>query len=325
MTRSPRRSAATRSSTAARSRSGTTPAVARGEAALVRTDPAVGGARRVRPERGPGPAGRGPRPARRCGVIRTDAVDHPHDAAAGPLPVPPDPAVPHRRAAARGRGRPAAGVRRARRATPGWLPPERGAGAARRRRRREHRPDFGERTMTPDPRPTARSSPDHLRRTAMSWPPNSLASHRRVRSASGEIVRGLRSPPRNRPTCSASTSTCPPPPLARRRPPDVRHRPQPGLLRRPHGRRPAPRRHAARGSPRAGTCRARSPPTTGVLGSRSVRDEAERHWDYLRSLWRELRERLPVAPEADVPADPTGVARRQWLAHRSSPSWASAG
>lgn len=50
-----------------------------------------------------------------------------------------------------------------------------------------------------------------------------------------------------------------------------------------------------------------------VVSSRSVRDEAERHWDYLKSIWRELRERLPVAPEAETPADPTGVAITQWL------------
>ncbi len=46
---------------------------------------------------------------------------------------------------------------------------------------------------------------------------------------------------------------------------------------------------------------------------RSVRDEAERHWDYLRAVWRELREKLPVSAEADLPADPTGLAVGQWL------------
>jgi N-6 DNA Methylase len=50
-----------------------------------------------------------------------------------------------------------------------------------------------------------------------------------------------------------------------------------------------------------------------AFGSRSVQDEAERHWDYLRSVWAELRNRLPVAPEADVPMDATGVAVTQWL------------
>lgn len=52
-----------------------------------------------------------------------------------------------------------------------------------------------------------------------------------------------------------------------------------------------------------------------VIGSRrSVRDEAERHWDYLKAVWRELREKLPVSAEADLPADPTGFAVDQWLA-----------
>ncbi|WP_028851084.1 Eco57I restriction-modification methylase domain-containing protein [Thermocrispum municipale] len=50
-----------------------------------------------------------------------------------------------------------------------------------------------------------------------------------------------------------------------------------------------------------------------VVGSRSVRDDAERRWDYLRSVWAELREKLPVAPEADPPVDHTGQARTQWL------------
>ncbi|MGK5441424.1 Eco57I restriction-modification methylase domain-containing protein [Micromonospora sp. URMC 105] len=50
-----------------------------------------------------------------------------------------------------------------------------------------------------------------------------------------------------------------------------------------------------------------------VVGSRSVRDDAERRWDYLKSVWKELRDQLPVAPEAEAPADPTGLAVAQWL------------
>ncbi|MEX2982271.1 DNA methyltransferase [Streptomyces sp. C36] len=50
-----------------------------------------------------------------------------------------------------------------------------------------------------------------------------------------------------------------------------------------------------------------------IPGSRSVRDEAERHWDNLKSLWRELRERLPAAPESAAPADSTGYARVNWV------------
>ncbi|MEV4439865.1 DNA methyltransferase [Streptomyces sp. NPDC049577] len=50
-----------------------------------------------------------------------------------------------------------------------------------------------------------------------------------------------------------------------------------------------------------------------IPGSRSVRDEAERHWDNLKSLWREMRERLPAAPESAVPHDSTGHARVNWV------------
>ncbi|PKV96925.1 hypothetical protein ATK30_7890 [Amycolatopsis echigonensis] len=50
-----------------------------------------------------------------------------------------------------------------------------------------------------------------------------------------------------------------------------------------------------------------------VVGARSVRDDAERHWDYLKSLWAELRKELPSAPAADTPADPMGLAITQWL------------
>ena len=50
-----------------------------------------------------------------------------------------------------------------------------------------------------------------------------------------------------------------------------------------------------------------------VIGRRSVRDEAERHWDYLRSVWTELRDRLPAAPDAEAPVDATGLATAQWL------------
>jgi hypothetical protein len=50
-----------------------------------------------------------------------------------------------------------------------------------------------------------------------------------------------------------------------------------------------------------------------IPGSRSVRDEAERHWDNLKSLWRELREKLPAEPEASVRPDSTGYARTNWV------------
>ncbi|WP_017557090.1 DEAD/DEAH box helicase [Nocardiopsis baichengensis] len=52
-----------------------TAAVARGEAALVRTDPVVGAVAAHVLDSALDETGTGPRPARRCGVIRTDAVD----------------------------------------------------------------------------------------------------------------------------------------------------------------------------------------------------------------------------------------------------------
>ncbi|MFF7927369.1 Eco57I restriction-modification methylase domain-containing protein [Streptomyces mirabilis] len=56
------------------------------------------------------------------------------------------------------------------------------------------------------------------------------------------------------------------------------------------------------------------PADYGVIGSRSVRDDAERHWDYLKAVWRELRTRLPEDEETGDPAaDPTGIATAQWL------------
>ncbi|MFD7475178.1 Eco57I restriction-modification methylase domain-containing protein [Streptomyces sp. NPDC059837] len=56
------------------------------------------------------------------------------------------------------------------------------------------------------------------------------------------------------------------------------------------------------------------PADYGVIGSRSVRDDAERHWDYLKAVWRELRTRLPEDQETGAPAtDPTGLATSQWL------------
>ncbi|MFJ3806491.1 Eco57I restriction-modification methylase domain-containing protein [Streptomyces sp. NPDC090073] len=50
-----------------------------------------------------------------------------------------------------------------------------------------------------------------------------------------------------------------------------------------------------------------------IPGSRSVRDEAERQWDNLKSLWRELREKLPAEPESSVRPDSTGYARTNWV------------
>ncbi|MFG3009008.1 Eco57I restriction-modification methylase domain-containing protein [Streptomyces cinerochromogenes] len=65
-----------------------------------------------------------------------------------------------------------------------------------------------------------------------------------------------------------------------------------------------------------------SPADYGLPSSRSVRDEAERSWEYLKPLWRELRERLPEDPETGRPAaDPTGRAGTDWL----TPLWRELG
>ncbi|MFG3031709.1 Eco57I restriction-modification methylase domain-containing protein [Streptomyces sp. NPDC048253] len=50
-----------------------------------------------------------------------------------------------------------------------------------------------------------------------------------------------------------------------------------------------------------------------IPGSRSVRDQAERQWDDLKSLWRELREKLPAEPESSVRPDSTGYADANWV------------
>ncbi|MFE3769599.1 Eco57I restriction-modification methylase domain-containing protein [Streptomyces sp. NPDC059122] len=60
----------------------------------------------------------------------------------------------------------------------------------------------------------------------------------------------------------------------------------------------------------------------GLPSSRSVRDEAERSWEYLKPLWRELRSRLPEDPETGkAGTDPTGLAGSDWLA----PLWRELG
>ncbi|MBJ6642705.1 Eco57I restriction-modification methylase domain-containing protein [Streptomyces sp. BSE7-9] len=64
------------------------------------------------------------------------------------------------------------------------------------------------------------------------------------------------------------------------------------------------------------------PADYGLPSSRSVRDEAERSWEYLKPLWRELRGHLPEDRETGLPAtDPTGLAGADWLA----PLWRELG
>ncbi|MFJ6943494.1 Eco57I restriction-modification methylase domain-containing protein [Streptomyces wuyuanensis] len=53
----------------------------------------------------------------------------------------------------------------------------------------------------------------------------------------------------------------------------------------------------------------------GLPASMPVRDEAERAWEYLKPLWRDLRAALPSDPQTGAPsADPTGRAGTDWLA-----------
>ncbi|MEV5383427.1 DNA methyltransferase [Streptomyces sp. NPDC052721] len=53
----------------------------------------------------------------------------------------------------------------------------------------------------------------------------------------------------------------------------------------------------------------------GLPASVPVRDEAERAWEYLKPLWRDLRTALPSDPNTGAPAaDPTGRAGTDWLA-----------
>lgn len=52
----------------------------------------------------------------------------------------------------------------------------------------------------------------------------------------------------------------------------------------------------------------------GLPSSVPVREEAERAWEYLKPLWRDLRTALPADPETGAPAaDPTGRAGTDWL------------
>jgi type I restriction-modification system DNA methylase subunit len=56
------------------------------------------------------------------------------------------------------------------------------------------------------------------------------------------------------------------------------------------------------------------PADYGLPTSESVRDEAERAWEYLKPLWRRLRTALPAdATTGAASADPTGLAGGDWL------------
>ncbi|MEU3886987.1 helicase-related protein [Streptomyces sp. NPDC029041] len=165
------------------------PAVARGEAALVRTDPVVGALASHVLNAALDTQAEGARPARRCGVITTDAVSTrttlllvryrfhltlPSRSGERQLV-----AEDARLVAFEGAPRSAV-----------WLPPERAVGLLDATASGNTDPHFGQRTMTRilDQLPDVNV---HLETYGDELAAELDAAHRRVRAASGEIVRGL--------------------------------------------------------------------------------------------------------------------------------------
>ncbi|MFI0815376.1 DEAD/DEAH box helicase [Streptomyces sp. NPDC021098] len=167
----------------------TDPAVARGEAALVRTDPVVGALAAHVLNAALDTQADGARPARRCGVITTDAVATRTTLLLVRYRF--HLTLPSRRGEKQlvaedarllaFQGSPKNAV---------WLPPEEAAALLDATASENTDPHFGERTMTrilaqlPD-------ASGHLEAYGDELAAELDASHRRVRSASGEIVRGL--------------------------------------------------------------------------------------------------------------------------------------
>ncbi|MBB4957702.1 DEAD/DEAH box helicase [Micromonospora polyrhachis] len=166
-----------------------TAAVARGEAALVRTDPAVAALAGYVLNTALDGRATGPRPARRCGVIRTRAVDgrttlllvryrfH--------LTLPSRTGI-RQLVAEDARLLAFAGAP----ASANWLSAEAALNLLDASADENTDPTFGERTMgrVLDGLPAIA---DHLETYGEELAAQLLASHRRVRSAAGEIVRGL--------------------------------------------------------------------------------------------------------------------------------------
>ncbi|MEU1176864.1 helicase-related protein [Streptomyces sp. NPDC005820] len=165
------------------------PAVARGEAALVRTDPVVGALASHVLNAALDTQAEGARPARRCGVITTDSVSTrttlllvryrfhltlPSRSGERQL-------VAEDARLLAFEGAPRNGT---------WLTPEQAAGLLEATASENTDPHFGERTMT---RILSQLSDvgDHLERYGDELAADLDAAHRRVRAASGEIVRGL--------------------------------------------------------------------------------------------------------------------------------------
>ncbi|REE98223.1 DEAD/DEAH box helicase [Thermomonospora umbrina] len=167
------------------------PAVGRGEAALTRTDPAVGALAAYVLNSALDGQAPGPRPARRCGVIRTAAVGtrttlllvrYRFDLTL------PSRAVGDRRLIAEDarvlafEGSHADAV---------WLPPESAIKLLEATADENTDPGFSERTMTRVLNGLAEATTPHLEGYGDELAAELKAAHRRVRSASGEIVRGL--------------------------------------------------------------------------------------------------------------------------------------
>ena len=167
----------------------TTAAVARGEAALVRTDPVVGALASYVLNAALDSQSDGPRPARRCGVIRTKAVDTrttlllvryrfhltlPSRSGERQL-------VAEDARVLAFTGSPASAV---------WLPTDDALKLLDATADENTDPTFGERTIS-RVLDGLSAVTDRLEEYGEELAGELLASHRRVRSASGEIIRGL--------------------------------------------------------------------------------------------------------------------------------------
>ncbi|SDG02364.1 SNF2 family N-terminal domain-containing protein [Sinosporangium album] len=166
-----------------------TAAVARGEAALVRTDPVVAALAGYVLNTALDLRAPGPRPARRCGVVRTRSVERrttlllvryrfhltlPSRSGERQL-------IAEDARLTAFEGSPASAV---------WLPAEEAAKLLDVKADENTDPDFGERTMDRVLDGLYGTAP-HLEAYGEELAAELLASHRRVRSASGEIVRGV--------------------------------------------------------------------------------------------------------------------------------------
>ena len=78
-------------------------------------------------------------------------------------------------------------------------------------------------------------------------------------------------------------------------------------------RRADPRRHAGPHLRGHATSAAPSPPTTKWSAPGRYATPPNGTGTTSKAVWKDLRDRLPVAPEAGAPADPTGLAIAEWL------------